>query len=90
MPDAGVHRSWTDRVWYDTATLVVEIVSPGDESWEKLDFYAAHGVEELLIVDPQEKTVNWLGLDASEYKQLQRSRLVELSASELAERIAWP
>ena len=31
------------RVYIPTAALVIEIVSPGDETWEKLDFYAAHG-----------------------------------------------
>lgn len=34
------------------AALVVEILSPGDESYEKLPFYRRVGVEELLFVDP--------------------------------------
>ena len=29
--------------------LVIEIVSPGDDTWKKLPFYAAHDVDELLI-----------------------------------------
>jgi Uma2 family endonuclease len=53
-------------VYLPTAALVLEVVSPGDETWEKLGFYAAHGVEELLIVDPQEKAVSWIGLEAGE------------------------
>ena len=71
-------------MFYPTAALVIEVVSPGDESWEKLGFYAAHGVDELLMIDPQEKTVSWLGLAGDEYKQVERSRLVELGAVELA------
>jgi Uma2 family endonuclease len=47
-------------VYLPPAALVLEIISPGDETWEKLDFYAAHGVEELLIVDPEEKVVSWM------------------------------
>jgi Uma2 family endonuclease len=90
VPDGGLHRDFTDRVFYPTAALVIEIVSPGDESWGKLDFYAAHWVEELLIVDPQERTVSWMGLEAGEYKHLKRSRLIELGANELAARIDWP
>ena len=90
VPDGGLHRDFTDRVFYPSAALVIEIVSPGDESWGKLEFYAAHGVEELLIVDPQEKTVSWMGLEAGEYKHLKRSRLIELGASELGARIDWP
>ena len=90
VPDGGLHRDFADRVFYPTAALVIEIVSPGDETWEKLDFYATHGVEELLIVDPQQKTVSWMALEAGEYKHLKRSRLIELGADELASRIDWP
>jgi Uma2 family endonuclease len=90
VPDGGLHRDRSDRVYYPSAALVIEVVSPGDESWGKLDFYAAHGVEELLIVDPQEKAVSWLGLEGGEYQHLKRSRLIELGASELAARIDWP
>jgi Uma2 family endonuclease len=89
VPDGGLHRDFTDRVFYPTAALVIEIVSPGDESWGKLDFYAARGVEELLVVDPEEKTVSWLGLEGGEYKHLKRSRLIDLGKLELAERIDW-
>jgi Uma2 family endonuclease len=90
VPDGGLHYDLTDRVYYPTAALVIEIVSPGDETWEKLEFYAARDVQELLIVDPQERTVSWLGLDGGEYKHVKRSRLIGLGTSELAEQIDWP
>jgi Uma2 family endonuclease len=90
VPDGALQRDTSDRVYYPTAALVIEIVSPGDESWQKLPFYAAHGVQELLIVDPQERTVSWLGLEAGEYRHLRRSGLIELGASELAEQLDWP
>jgi hypothetical protein len=32
VPDLGLDRDWSDRVSYPTAALVVDIVSPGDES----------------------------------------------------------
>jgi len=35
-----------------TAAFVVELLSPRDESYEKLPWYAAHHVDEILIVDP--------------------------------------
>jgi Uma2 family endonuclease len=89
VPDGGLHREFADRVFYPTAALVIEIVSPGDESWGKLEFYAVHQVEELLIVDPQERTVSWLGLEVGEYRHLKRSRVIALGAAELAERIEW-
>jgi Uma2 family endonuclease len=90
VPDGGLHRDFTDRVFYPTAALVIEIVSPGDESWAKLEFYASHGVEELLIVDPQERTVSWLQLEGSEYRHPKRSQLLELDATKLFSQLDWP
>jgi Uma2 family endonuclease len=37
--------------WYGGPDVAVEIVSPGDRSYEKLDFYAAVNTREVLIVD---------------------------------------
>ena len=90
VPDGALVRPGPDAVYLPTAALVLEIVSPGDETWEKLGFYAARGVQELLIVDPQEKSVSWLGLERGEYRHLKRSGLIELGAAELAEQIDWP
>lgn len=42
------------------AELVVEIRSPGDETYDKIDFYAAVGVREVLIVHPVELRVELL------------------------------
>jgi hypothetical protein len=33
-----LHRERGDRVYVPTAALVVEVVSPGDDSWNKLPF----------------------------------------------------
>jgi Uma2 family endonuclease len=91
VPDGGLFRPGPDEVYLPTAALVIEIVSPDDETWQKLGFYAARGVDELLIVDPGERRVYWLGLQADgQYRELEGSGLVALGASELAERIDWP
>jgi Uma2 family endonuclease len=90
VPDGGIHRARLAGVWHDTAALVIEIVSPGDESWDKLPFYAAHGVDEVLIVDPQSKSVDWLALAERSYQPVKRSALIELGPAELAARIDWP
>jgi hypothetical protein len=68
----------------------VAIVSPGDESWEKLPFYAAHDVEELLIVDPQERSVSWLALKDGEYRQIAHSGLLYIGAQGLTAQLDWP
>jgi Uma2 family endonuclease len=91
VPDLGLHRNWSDRVWYGSAALVVEIVSPGDETFNKFEFYAGRNVDELLIVDPQERKVRWLALQPdAQYLAVERSALIELGPADLAERIDWP
>jgi Uma2 family endonuclease len=90
VPDGGLHRPGAAEMWHPTAALVVEIVSPRDESWEKLPFYAAHGVDEVLIVDPQERSVSWLALEDGEYHPIERSGLIELGTQGLAEQLDWP
>ena len=90
VPDGGLHRVPPLVTWYPTAALVIEIVSPDDETWEKLPFYAAHDVDEVLIVDPQEHSVSWLGLGDGEYRAIERSTLIDLGSDQLAEQIDWP
>lgn len=91
VPDGGLVRKRGNRVYVPTAALVVEVVSPGDDTWEKLDFYAAHHVGELLIVDPQERKVHWLGLEADgRYRPVERSGLIALGPAELAALVDWP
>jgi len=90
VPDGGLHRPGATGVWHATAALVVEILSPDDETLQKLPFYAAHHVEEVLIVDPTQRTVAWLALRGGEYEPVGRSGLIGLGPTELAEQITWP
>jgi hypothetical protein len=90
VPDGGLHRPGASGVWQATAAMVVEIISPGDESREKLPFYAAHKVDEVLLVDPADRTVAWLALHEGQYQPVQSSGLIELGPAELAERLDWP
>ena len=59
VPDIVVSRpvNRSHRGVDGTAELVVELRSPGDESYEKLPWYAARGVSEMLIVDPGDAPV---------------------------------
>ncbi len=88
-PDLALHRPGAAEQWHPTAALVAEIVSPCDESWEKLPFYAAHQVDEVLIVDPAKRAVHWLVLERGEYHPVERRRLIELGSAELAGAIGW-
>jgi Uma2 family endonuclease len=90
VPDGGLHRPGAAGVWHATAAAVVEILSPGDESWQKLPFYATHDVDEVLLVDPAKRTVTWLALVDGEYAPVQQSGLLDLGPAELVERLDWP
>lgn len=91
VPDLTLQRPQDAQPqWQQTAAIVVEIVSPGDKSRDKFDFYAAHDVDEVLIVDPEKRTVDWLGLMDGRYKPIERSGLIELGTTELREQIDWP
>lgn len=91
VPDGVLERERRTDVWYPTAALVVEILSPDDETWEKLPFYASHQVDEILIADPQERKLHWLALtDAARYEPIEHSRLIDLGPTELAGQIDWP
>ena len=89
VPDGGLHRPGAAGVWLHTAAVVVEILSPGDESWQKLPFYAERHVDEVLLVDPADRTVTWLALHDGEYQPVPKSRLIELGPSELAQQLDW-
>ena len=91
VPDGALSSGRAlNRLYVPTAELVVEIVSPGDGTWYKLGFYAAHDVGELLMVDPEKREVHWLALrPGREYQPIERSALVALGPVELAERIDW-
>lgn len=90
VPDLGVHRERPRGTWIAKAAIAVEILSPEDETWSKLPFYARHGVEELLIVDPSNNSVSWLALHGGEYRPAGRSEILDLGAAQLGELIDWP
>lgn len=90
VPDGGLHRPGASGTWLPSAALVVEILSPEDETWQKLPFYAAHGVEEVMIVDPSKQVVHWLAHAGEGYEPIEHSALIDLGAKQLAEQIDWP
>ena len=36
---------------------MIEVLSPGEETLQKLPFYAKHDVDEVLIVNPQRRAM---------------------------------
>jgi Uma2 family endonuclease len=90
VPDQAYLRTPGVDMYRPSAALVVEIVSPGDETLRKLDFYHRAGVEELLIVDPEAHTVEWFERAADRFVPTDHSQLLGLSAPELDAAITWP
>jgi Uma2 family endonuclease len=90
VPDhAYLRPDQADAVYLTTAAIVVEIVSPGDESWLKFDFYAAHDVDELVIVDGDTETVHWFVLRNGVYEAVDRSALLDLDVAAVEQAIDW-
>lgn len=90
VPDHGWHRGSPSGTWIETAAIVLEVESPDDETWNKLDFYAAQGVDELIIARPENASIVWLCLEDGRYVSVDRSRLVAIGPAEMAAAIDWP
>jgi Putative restriction endonuclease len=90
VPDRGLHRIVPSGVWITTAAVVIEIESPDDETWAKLPFYAAHCVDEILIVSANDQSLSWLLLDGDGYSPAPASRLLGPASGDLPDRINWP
>jgi Uma2 family endonuclease len=90
VPDRAYFATGGLDVWNPTAAIVAEILSPGDESRLKFGFYFRAGIEEVLIVDPDARTVEWFVRGPDAFLPADRSTLLGITAIELAAAIDWP
>ena len=90
VPDAGWHRRSPEQLYVPTAAIVLEVLSPDDETSSKYRFYAAHGVDELLVADPDTRTVRCWSLTAAAYVECAGSALLDLDMTVLAAEVRWP
>jgi Uma2 family endonuclease len=90
VPDIGyLPATQPDTVWQPTAAIVVELLSPGDEAWQKFDFYAAHRVDEYVLLDGDANCLHWFALRDGRYERVDRSELLDLAVAEVTEAIDW-
>lgn len=90
VPDLGYHRTREFLDYMSTAALVVEVLSPRDETFKKFGFYAAHAVDEVWVVDPVGHTVRiWQRKDGA-YEESGRSDLLGVDAAQVAGDVDWP
>lgn len=90
VPDAGYVRGIPNQVFVPTAAIVLEVLSPYDETWEKFGFFARHGVEEICVVDPPARRIRWFVLAGDAYEETGASPLLRLTAADLAAQVDWP
>lgn len=90
VPDRALFHDRQPGVFLATAALVVEIVSPGDESYAKLTYYFDAGVEEILVVDPNRQRIECYERGSDRFIPAARSRLLDLSIAELDDDVDWP
>lgn len=90
VPDLGFYRQPPGSLHLATAALVVEVRSPQDQTFAEFDFYTRHGVEELWVVDPVERSVRIWQLGAGEYTETGTSALLDLTAEQVRLRVTWP
>ncbi len=90
VPDGGCHRERPVGTWVPTAAVVVEILSPDDETYAKFDFYASRGVEEIIVADPMRRRVEIWRRRGDHYETAPASDVLCVPASELTASIDWP
>lgn len=92
VPDGGYHRGVPTATFVPTAAVVVEVLSPDDETYAKFGFYAQRGVDELIVADPAERTVHcWRRRsDGAGYDECEASTVSAVRADELTRAIDWP
>ena len=90
VPGGGYHGGTPSDVWVPTARIVVEVLSPDDETFQKFDFYFARGVEELAVADPVSRTLRWWARGRPGFEPVAASALLGVGVGEVAARIDWP
>jgi Uma2 family endonuclease len=91
VPDGGYHRGRpAGRTFVPAAAIVVEVASPEDETYEKFDFYARRGVEEIVVADLAQRRVRCWARAGDVLSEVERSTLLDVEAASLTAGIDWP
>ena len=91
VPDGGwVPRGTAARRWMPTVTVVLEVLSDDDETYDKFAFYAEHDVREILVADPRRRRVHCYAVDGPEFVEQPVSAVFQVAMAHLEEEIEWP
>ncbi len=89
VPDLGVHRGDPEGTWIASASVIVEVRSPDDETYNKFDFYFEHNVDEILVADLTSQTVHWFIRTLSGFEPSSASAVLGLTSQEVASALDW-
>lgn len=92
IPDLTVNDPGLDpdATGVETVRVAIEVLSPHDDTFKKFDFYAAHGVDEVLVADPDSRTVRCWHLAGGTYVPATGSTVLQVECADLAAAIVWP
>ena len=90
VPDLGVHAGPIGDLYLGTALAVAEVLSPHDRSLQKFAFYAAHDVQEVIVVDPEVRSVVCHALVINSYEERPDIACAGITCAELESLISWP
>lgn len=90
VPDgAWIAEGFEVATFVPTADVVLEVLSPDDETWEKFPFYAVRGVGEILVAHPGERWVRCWRLTAGRYEAVDVSATLAISMHDLVALVRW-
>ena len=92
VPDLVVLREPAEDsvLWLPTAAMVVEVRSPGDETYAKFGFYHGQGVEEILVADPAARALQlFVREPAGQYLRIEDSAVLGVNLQEIGRHLGW-
>jgi len=90
VPDQGYTRGTPSGLYLPTAEVVVEVLSPGDDTYRKFPFYARHDVREIIVADPDTARIEIHTRHDRDYTRTDTSAALGVTAAELVAAIDWP
>lgn len=90
VPDGALVWAPVQGAWVPTAALVLEVLSPDDETWTKLPYYFARGVEEVLVAHPERQWLQCWVRGPAAFESAERSGLLDAATNKLQAEVRWP
>lgn len=90
VPDGGFHCTRPGSLYVPEALIVLEVLSPDDETFRKFGFFARHGVQEVLVASPRERTVRCWVRDGDGFEESAASALLGVTTDALVDEVDWP